>query len=161
MKAEDMFGEYKKMRQEMARIAYELSHFSGISEEDIIEALTFEKPEGDKVQTSGVSKKTETIALKLRELVDKENDEWYKHLLDRYKELDDEISFFEFTIRQMGEKKSDIIFELLDGDLSWDDIADQYGVSRSTLGYYRKHAIAEINRKYKQRDEQRLAFMLS
>ena len=36
MRAEDMFSEYKKMRDEMSMIAYELSHFTGIDEEDII-----------------------------------------------------------------------------------------------------------------------------
>ena len=69
MKAEDMFSEYKKMRREMSMIAYQLSHFTGISEEDIIESMTFSRPDGERVQTSGISHKTETIALKVRELV--------------------------------------------------------------------------------------------
>lgn len=161
MRAEDMFDQYKKMRQELSMIAYQLSHFTGISEEEIIEALTFEKPEGEKVQTSHISHKTETIALKLREIVEKENDEWYSYLLDRYQYLDNEISFFEHCVKEMGEKKSDIVFELLDGDLTWDAIADEYGVSRSLLGVYRKAAIKEINKKYKLREDQEMAFLLS
>ena len=161
MRAEDMFDQYKRMRQELSMIAYQLSHFSGISEEDIIEALTFEKPEGEKVQTSNISHKTEEIALKLQALVEKENDEWYSYLLERYQYLDKEISFFEHCVREMGEKKSDIVFELLDGDLTWDAIADQYGVSRSLLGVYRKAAIKQINKRYKLREEQEMAFLLS
>lgn len=161
MKAEDMFSEYKKMRREMSMIAYQLSHFTGISEEDIIESMTFSRPDGERVQTSGISHKTETIALKVRELVEKENSEWYQYLFDRYQYLDKEISFFEFGIKEMGEKKADIIFELLDGDLTWDSIADQYGVSRSLLGVYRKEAIKELNKKYEMREEQELRFLLS
>lgn len=161
MKAEDMFSEYKKMRREMSMIAYQLSHFTGISEEDIIESMTFSHPDGERVHTSGVSRKTESIALKVRELVEKENSEWYQYLFDRYQYLDKEISFFEFGIKEMGEKKADIIFELLDGDLTWDSIADQYGVSRSLLGVYRKEAIKELNKKYEMREEQELRFLLS
>lgn len=161
MRAEDMFDQYKKMRQELSMIAYQLSHFSGISEEDIIECLTFSHPEGEKVQTSDISRKTEAIAIKLRDLVAKENNEWYNYLLKRYEFLDNEISFFEHCVREMGEKKSDILFELLDGDLTWNDIADEYGVSRSLLGVYRKQAIKEINKRYRLREEQELAFLLS
>ena len=161
MRAEDMFDQYNKMRQELSMIAYQLSHFSGISEEDIIECLTFSHPEGEKVQTSDISRKTEAIAIKLRDLVAKENNEWYNYLLKRYEFLDNEISFFEHCVREMGEKKSDILFELLDGDLTWNDIADEYGVSRSLLGVYRKQAIKEINKRYRLREEQELAFLLS
>ena len=161
MRAEDMFDQYKKMRQELSMIAYQLSHFSGISEKDIIECLTFSHPEGEKVQTSDISRKTEAIAIKLRDLVAKENNEWYNYLLKRYEFLDNEISFFEHCVRERGEKKSDILFELLDGDLTWNDIADEYGVSRSLLGVYRKQAIKEINKRYRLREEQELAFLLS
>lgn len=161
MRAEDMFDHYKKMRQEMSMIAYQLSHFSGISEEDIIESLTFTHPDGEKVQTSDISRKTESIAIKLRDILEKENNDWYGYLLNRYEYLDKEISFFEHCVREMGEKKSDILFELLDGDLTWNDIADQYGVSRSLLGVYRKQAIKEINKRYQLREEQELAYLLS
>ena len=161
MRAEDMFDQYKKMRHEMSMIAYQLSHFTGISEQDIIESMTFSHPDGEKVQTSGISHKTETIAIKLKEIVEKENNEWYRYLLDRYQYLDREISFFEHCVREMGEKKSDILFELLDGDLTWDMIADEYSVSRSLLGVYRKQAIKEINKRYRLREEQELAFLLS
>lgn len=161
MRAEDMFSEYKKMRNEMAMIAYELSHFTGIDEEDVIECLTFSQPDGDRVQSSEISKKTESIAINLKNIVEKENNEWYKYLYDRFIYLDNELSFFERCIKGLGEKKADIVFELLDGDLTWNQIADQYYVSRSMLAVYRKEAIREVTKQYEMREEQELKYLLS
>lgn len=158
MKAADMFKHYKEMQQELAMTAYEISHFTGISQEDIIEVLTFLRTDDEAGHFRSSSRRTESIALIAKELTEKKNNEWYRYLLKRYEQLDDEISFFEFCIRQMGEKKADILFELLDGDLTWDQIADAYHVSRSLLGVYRKQAIKEIDRCYELRDKQRSDF---
>ena len=156
MKGEDMFTKYREMHEELKLIIYELSHFSGIDDIDLIEALTFSQPEEDRVQNSEIARRTETIAIALQDLLKQENNAWYDYLLTRYQNLNDEISFFEFCIRQMGERKSDIIFELLDGDLTWDKIADQYHVSRSLLAVYRKQAIQEYNRMCGLREQKRL-----
>lgn len=161
MKAEDMLNKYKDMRSELTMIAYQISHFTGIDEEEIIEALSFSHPDGDPVMTSEVSDTTGKIAIKIKELVKKENNDWYQYLLDRYQELNDEICFMEYVIRSMGDKKADILLELMDGALTWDEIADQYCVSRSLIGVYRKEAVKELERGYKVRNEQETAYLLS
>ena len=153
-----MFTHYKSMCKELAMVSYEIAHFTGISQEDIIEALTFIRFDGDRIQFSGIQRRTEMIALNSKEIAVNENHEWLDYLLKRYEYLDDEISFFEFCIRQMGEKKSDIIFELLDGDLTWDQIANAYYISRSMVAVYRKEAIKELNRCYEMRDEMRAKY---
>ena len=158
MRAEDMFKHYKDLRQELAMITFEISHFTGISQEDVIEVMTFQHDDEVKVQNSDISKRTEDIALILNELYQNKNNEWYKYLADRWNYLDDEISFFEFCIEQLGGRKADIVFELIDGDLTWDNIADQYHVSRSMIAVYRNQAIKEINRLYDMREQERKRF---
>jgi hypothetical protein len=158
MKAEEMFKQYKSMCKELSMTAYEISHFTGISQEDIIEVLTFIRFDDETGHYKSTSRRTEDIALISKELTEKKNQEWLQYLLDRYQYLDDEISFFEYSIRQMGEKKADILFELIDGDLTWDQIADAYHVSRSLLGVYRKQAIKEIDRCYAMRDQMQADF---
>ena len=153
MKAEEMFKQYKSMCKELSMTAYEISHFTGISQEDIIEVLTFIRFDDETGRYKSTSRRTEDIALISKELTEIKNREWFKYLLDRYQYLDDEISFFEYSIRQMGEKKADILFELLDGDLTWDQIADAYHVSRSLLSVYRKQAIKELDRCYAMREQ--------
>lgn len=161
MKAEDMLSKYKDMRRELTMIAYQISHFTGIDEEEIIEALSFSHPDGDPVMTSEVSDTTGKIAIKIKELVKKENNDWSQYLLDRYQKLNDEICFMEYVIRSMGDKKADIIFELIDGDLTWDEIADQYCVSRSLIGVYRKEAVKELDKSYRMKSEQEMKYLLS
>jgi len=75
--------------------------------------------------------------------------------------LDKEIKFFEGCIRELGEKKSDIIYELLDGALSWESIADQYEISRTYIANYRRDAIKKIDEMYELRDKQERNYMLS
>ena len=55
----------------------------------------------------------------------------------------------------------DIVFKLLDGDLTWDQIADQYGVSRSLLSVYRKASIKQVRKMLQIREEQKLEFLLN
>ncbi|WP_027868877.1 hypothetical protein [Eubacterium sp. AB3007] len=158
MRAEDMFKKYKEMCKQLSMTAYEISHFTGISQEDVIDVLNFAHNDDGIKSKNSISRRTETIALISEEVVGKENKRWLNFLLDRYKKLDDEICFFEYCIRQMGEKKADILFEMLDGELTWNQIADQYDVSRSLLGVYRKQAIKEINRCYEMREEQKALY---
>ena len=158
MKAEEMFKQYKSMCKELSMTAYEISHFTGISQEDIIEVLTFLRFDDEAGRYKSTSRRTEDIALISKELTEKKNQEWFDYLLDRYQYLDDKINFFEYCVRQMGEKKADILFELLDGDLTWDQIADAYHVSRSLLGVYRKQAIKELDRCYAMREQMQAGF---
>ena len=51
MRAEDMFDHYKKMRNEMSMIAYQLSHFSGISEEPLLINKIIHKTQVDVTET--------------------------------------------------------------------------------------------------------------
>ena len=162
MKAETMFKNYNKMKREMAFLELQLQSFTGLSVEDMITSMTFTgEPEGDRVQTSGTSDKTCSIALDYRKRLVQENADYYRFLYDKYAQIKKEIDFFENGIRTLGEKKADIIFEILDGDLTWDDISAQYNVCRGTIFNYRKTAIAALNELYKARERMELEYMLS
>ena len=104
MRAEDMFMHYRNMRQELAMVTYDISHFTGISQEDVIEMLTFMRNDEIDRRDNHIPRRTELIAIAYRDITDRENREWYNYLVERWKYLDDEISFFEFCITQMGEK---------------------------------------------------------
>ena len=162
MKAETMFKDYNKMKREMAFLELQLQSFTGLTINDIITSMTFPgEPEGDRVQTSGTSDKTFSIAMDYRKRLRQENADYYKFLYDKYAGLKNEIDFFENGIRTLGEKKADIVFEMLDGDLTWDEISAQYSVCRGTIFNYRKAAISALNKLYKDRERMELEYMLS
>ena len=162
MTAEIMFSRYREMKKELALLEMQLAGFKGLTEDDMIESMTFPgQPEGERVQTSNISDKTCSIALNFRERLQKENTDYYNFLYDRYKELKQEIDFFEGGIRMLGGIRADIMFELLDGDLTWDLISEQYNVSRRTIANYRKSAIKDLDLLYAQREKTEMAYMLS
>ena len=162
MTAEIMFNRYREMKKELALLEMQLNNATGLTEEDVIEGMTFTgQPDGDRVQTSNISDKTCSIALDFRKRLQKENEDYYRFLYDRYKELKEEVNFFEGGIRMLGGTRADIMFELLDGDLTWDLISEQYNVSRRTIANYRNSAIKELNLLYAQRERTEMAYMLS
>ena len=162
MKAETMFKDYNKMKREMAFLELQLQSFTGLSVEDMITSMTFAgEPEGDRVQTSGTSDKTCSIALDYRKRLAQENADYCRFLYDKYAQIKKEIDFFENGIRTLGEKKSDVLLEMLDGELTWDQIADQYGICKKTITNYKKQAIKMLNSLYQRRYAMEIEFMLS
>lgn len=162
MRADEMFKKYHEMKEELNMVTFQLAHFQGVDEDELIEVMAFAHPEGDEhVQTSTTSDKTAKIALCVGDIVNRENDEWYQFLLKRYRELDDEISFFEHCIKRLGDKKYDVVMDILDGELTYDQIAQVNGIGRTTVANYRREAISEMNKQYDMREKQQIAFMLS
>lgn len=162
MNAEELFTRYRELKAELKMVTYQIAHFKGISESELIDALAFgHNPDEVRVSGSGTSDKTAKIALNLQDIMKRENTEWYDYLVKRYRELDDEVSFFEFCIRQLGDKKYYVVMDLLDGELTYDDIASHYKIGRTTVVTYRKEAISMVEKMLKRREEEQVAFMLS
>lgn len=66
MRAERMIKEYPNLKRELSVLEFQLSRCEGIDYDTVISSLTFSKPEGERVQTSGVSDVTARAALAYR-----------------------------------------------------------------------------------------------
>ena len=162
MKAEEMFENYKEMKKELLFLEMQLRNYKGITESDIIDSMTFGgQPSGDRVQSSNISDRTCKVALTFRERLRKENEDYSNFLYSRYKELKSDIDFFEECVRMLGDHRSDIVFEILDGDLTWNEIAQQYNIGRRTVGNIRQTAIRDLDRMFEQRNQLEMAYLLS
>ncbi len=162
MRAEKMMKEYKQMKLELEVTEMQLQRFTGISEEDMISTMSFSHPEGDdRVQTSGTSDKTAKIAINYKKVMERENEEWYRFLLGRYRKLKMELDFFEDSVRRLSGNLPEIVMDLLDTDITWDEIAGRHHVNRSMIGKYRKAAIKELDAIYEVRELCASEFMLS
>ncbi len=162
MRAGEMFERYHELKEELSMVTFQLAHFQGVQEDDLIEAMSLSHPsDGEAVQTSNISDKTAKIAFCIADIVDRENDDWYQYLLKRYRELDDEISFFEHCVKRLGDKKYNVIMDILEGELTYDQIAQVNGVGRTTVANYRREAITEMDKQYNRKEQQEIAFMLS
>ena len=158
---EALIRDYPKNKMELKCLEHQIRNFRGISENEMIDTMYFTQPEGERVQTSGVSDKTAKIAMSYRERMDAINEEWYQHLEKQYFSLAEEISFFESAVKalpgEMGEIMQDIVFS----QASWEEVADKHYVSRRTIGRYRQKAIDELVVLYEKHEAEMAAYMLS
>jgi aconitase A len=162
MRAEQMINEYKSMKKELGILEFQLSQFKGLTEDDIILSMQLSHPDGDeRVQTSILSDKTAKVAMNYRQIMERENDEWYKFLWERYKKMTEEVTFFESSVKKLSGVFPELIMDLLDDDITWDEMMVKYHISRTTISKYRKKAILELNEQYEIRDRQIESFILS
>ena len=160
MRAEQMVKEYKNMKRELQITQFQLSRFEGVSETDMIHALQFSHPGGERVQTSSLSDKTAKVAINYKNIVERENDEWFNYFFHRYKYLKEELDFFEQSVSALSGVLPDVIMDLLDGELTWENIAGKYHVTTATISKYKKKALKELEEVYEMRDRQTENYIL-
>lgn len=161
MTAEQMMKEYKSMKRELQVLEFQVSQFQGVSENDIIETMCHGNHDNTEwVQTSGTSDKTASVALKYKNVMERENDEWFDFLWSRYQHIKEELDFFEECLKFLPDDMGNIMMDLINR-VSWDEIAEKYYVSRTTIQNRRDRAMKELNECYRLRDMQIESFMLS
>ena len=158
---EALIRDYQKNKMELKCLEHQIRNFRGISENEMIDTMYFTQPEGERVQTSGVSDKTAKIAMSYRERMDAMNEEWYQHLEKQYFALAEEISFFESAVKALPGKMGEIMQDMIFSQASWDELADKHFVSRRTIGRYRQKAIDDLVVLYEKHEAEMTAYMLS
>ena len=158
---EALIRDYQKNKMELKCLEHQIRNFRGISENEMIDTMYFTQPEGERVQTSGVSDKTAKIAKSYRERMDAMNEEWYQHLEKQYFALAEEISFFESAVKALPGKMGEIMQDMIFSQASWDELADKHFVGRTTIWRYRQKAIDELVVLYEKHEAEMTAYMLS
>ena len=158
---EALIRDYQKNKLELKCLEHQIRNFRGISENEMIDTMYFTQPEGERVQTSGVSDKTAKIAMSYRERMDAMNEEWYQHLEKQYFALAEEISFFESAVKALPGKMGEIMQDMIFSQASWDELADKHFVGRTTIWRYRQKAIDELVVLYEKHEAEMTAYMLS
>ena len=158
---EALIRDYPKNKMELKCLEHQIRNFRGISENEMIDTMYFTQPEGERVQTSGVSDKTAKIAMSYRERMDAINEEWYQHLEKQYFSLAEEISFFESAVKALPGEMGEIMQDMIFSQASWDELADKHFVGRTTIWRYRQKAIDELVVLYEKHEAEMTAYMLS
>lgn len=158
---EKLIRDYPKNKMELKCLEHQIRNFRGISEEEMIDSMYFTQPEGERVQTSGVSDKTARIAMNYRERLNTINKDWYEHLERQYVALAEEVGFFESAVNALQGKMGEVMRDMIFSQASWDELADKHYVSRRTIGRYRQKAIDDLVVLYEKREAEMLSYMLS
>lgn len=152
--------DYQNMVRERNLLSQEIASFVGMTDADVIEAMAFHQPEGERVQSTQNHDRMEKIALDYLEKLERTNRQWLMCLRQRYQVLGDEIRFIENAVRSLPDGLSGIMWDILLGEMTWEDIADKHMMSRSTIGYKRKKAIEILDRLYYDRDKLYTAYVV-
>ena len=160
MDVEKLFKDYDKWKRDMGILEFELSRFEGVPYDDVIESLCFSHPQGDKVQTSGISDKTGKTAIIYRQVKERLDDDWFDYLIEQYKSVKEEVEFFEYAINRLSGKQSQVLKDMVLGQMSWQELMSKYNVSHAMIGKYRKKAIKELEGIYGMREQNTENYML-
>lgn len=148
------------MKRELQITSFQLRRFEGVSEKDIILSMQLGRHDDcERVQTGTLSDKTAKVAMNYKNIMERENDEWFYYLFHRYEYLKEEIDFLEESISALPGVLPDVIMDLLDGELTWENIAGKYHVTTAMIAKYKKKALKELDTVFEMRDRQTESYM--
>lgn len=158
---EVMMRDYHNLKKQLSILQFQLEHFQGIRKNDLIEALCFSHPEGERVSCSNISDKTAKVALNYDAIQNEMEDDIYQFYYKEYQTLEEKISFFEYALLQLSGELSGIMMDFIIKKYSWDEVIDKYHTSRAMVSRYRKKAVEELKWIYEVRDKKQMEYMLS
>lgn len=157
---EKMIKEYPDMKFERSCLLSQMKSLK-ITEEDVIYSMCFSHPEGERVQTSGLSDKTAKVALSFRDRQRQMEEERYNFLFEKYRHLDEEITFLEETIADIPGEIGEIMSELVIKGDTWENVCFSHCVGTHKLSDMRKQGIKILIRAYQRRESMVASYLLS
>lgn len=161
MEKENLFKEYSRWKKNRVLLAHELVRFEGVSDDEVIESMCFSKPEGERIQTSGITDTTGKTAIYYRKVAEILNDDWYDFLFRQYQDVKEEIDFFEAAVNQLSGRLPQVVYDMVVMEMPWKELASKYQVSEAMLAKYRKKALGELDDIYQLRNSHMEQFLLS
>lgn len=158
---EKMINDYPSMVRERERLKKQIESCEFLSAEELISAMSFSHPDGERVQSSDLSDKTARIAIAYEARLEQMNDEIIIPMVKRVERLDEEITFLETEIEHLPYGLAELMHALVIDGATWDEIETDFYLSRRTISENRKKAIKCLVRAYQIRESQTEAFLLS
>lgn len=158
---EKIISEYPQMVREREHLKKQMEAQEFLSADELISAMSFSHPDGERIQSSDLSDKTARIALGYREKLERINEELIVPMQKRYAVLDEEIKFFENSIYDLPGELSKLMEALFLQRMTWSEVEQCFCISQSTIARYRKCAINQMVRDYQIRASKIEAEILS
>lgn len=159
-KMDEIVKKYPEMIQKRDCLAYQLAHFRGFSDEEVIESMYMFQQDGERVQNSNVSDKTAQIALNYRERCAQINREWYEEMERELQMVNEEVTFFEAAVHALPVKIRGAVSALFIDQDTWDTVQANFHIGRATLSAYRRQALRALENLYADRERTQTAYLL-
>lgn len=141
---EYLLKNYHKLRKDIEQLKFELNCLQELRPEEVIDAMNFTSPQGDKVDPGSVSDKTCNIALVYREVTERLNRTSKRELERMITANEYELIKLEYCIDRLGGKLSEVIKDIYLQRMSWVDICRKHYISEKTLNKYRRQAVSKL-----------------
>ena len=142
---DNILNRYRKLRVERSLLCSMLAHLEELTEEDIIVAMNYEKPEelmGTRCIGSG---HTQYIALHYKQEFRKRYEDELQGCFEKFMIVDKELAAIEAGIRLLPEHLQQFVnYYVVDG-LTWFEIEDEMSISHSCVGRWRKRVSDTLN----------------
>ena len=158
---EKIISEYPQMVRERESLKKQMEAQEFLSADELISAMSFSHPDGERVQSSDLSDKTARIALGSREKLERINEELIVPMQKRYQALNVEISFLEDAILNLPEDLAYVMQELVLKGHTWEEVSQEMFISVTKLQKLRKAAIDNLIRAYQKRESEQIRILLS
>ncbi|MEG2017610.1 MAG: sigma factor-like helix-turn-helix DNA-binding protein [Clostridium sp.] len=132
------------LNQQLEELKEMVESQSALTEEDIIEELTFKKSQEEKIRKGRISDKVPSIALVYQEVLDKRSRNNLKAMNRVIEATERELIRLDRAITSLPEENKRILDQLYVKGRSYKAVAETLAVSESTLHRYRKRIIEQI-----------------
>ena len=159
---ENLIASYPDMVRRRDYLKREIDNLckNQVTDIDIIESMTYARPDGDRVQTSGPSDKVAMIAIVYQERVKKANAEVLRYCRKEYANLCAEINYLEAAVGSLKGEEREVMDALLIDRITWEEAEYILGMSHSSLQRIRKKAINSMVRFYQRRESEYICELL-
>lgn len=149
-----MFREYRNKERDIKLLRQRLMDMTCISDEEVIETMVFSSPEGEHVQSSGISDKTATIAMCFRDQQEILNKDMVGLITRKICSLVDELRLFDYAVALLPTRQAEIVRHLVKNSDDWETTMQELDISRRTLQRGRQKAIDSLEHMYSLFDAQ-------
>lgn len=157
---EKMIKEYPRMVREREALRKQIEEIEFLSAEELISVMSFSHPDGERVQSSDLSDKTAKIAMSYQRRLDYINDEMIEPMIKKLGAIDEEIEFFETSVKRLPRNVREVSIALFLEGYSWDEVERAFCLHRCTIAKLRDESIAYLTREYQIRESQMEAYLL-
>lgn len=132
------------LNQQLKELKRMVESQRALTEEEIIEELTFKKSQEEKVSKSYISDKIPSIALIYHEVLDKRSRNNLRAMNRVIEATEDELIRLDRAIAFLPEENRRILDQLYFKGRNYREVAETLAVSESTLHRYRKKTLQQI-----------------
>jgi len=141
---EYLLKNYHELRKDVEQLKFELNYLQELEPEEVIDALNYTSPQGEKVDPGRVSDKTCNIALVYREVTERINRTSKRELEKMITATEYELMKLEYCIDRLEGKISEVIKDIYLQRMSWAEVCKKHYISEKTLNKYRRQAVSKL-----------------